>query len=339
MINNDPAKNPVTSNWNKVFLNYCDVSKRHPQLHCLRLLLKTSQLRRLKRHLHPHLSSPNPLTFSANPSPAPPQGGSYAGAVDAQLSNGNFYRGRYILDAVYDTLLSTPSFNMASATSLIIKGCSAGGLAVYLHADYVADKVRAVAPAARVVAAPGAGFFLDTPGFDGNYHYRANYQWVFANMNTSGSINSACVAAQQPGEEWRCYCAQYNLPFIKTPLFIDNSLHDAWQAGNVMALPCNPGSCKDNATEAAVVSYLKGFRMTMINALAPVVSSAKHGGFLQSCFVHVVEDVDSSYDNVMVANGVGVKANQWETLLAWWTGNKNFAGLAVDGDLGSNPTC
>ena len=98
-----------------------------------------------------------------------------------------FYRGSYILDVsaharparvddeqphpptpprppppheqgVYDTLLS--QHGLASAATVVVSGCSAGGLAVFLHVDHLAAKVRAANPGARVLGAPGAGFFL-----------------------------------------------------------------------------------------------------------------------------------------------------------------------------------
>lgn len=260
-------------------------------------------------------------------------GGSYAGSVVAPVPVSGktiYYRGRYILDAVYATLAA--QFNLGAATRLVIKGCSAGGLAVYLHADYIASLVRRVAPTAEVLAAPGAGLFLDVPGFDGNYHYRANYAWVFSAMNTSGSVNAACIAATPPADAARCYNAAYTLPFVTTPFFISNSLADAWQAGNIMALPCNPGSC--GANEAAVEAYLANFRAAMISALAPVASSKRHGGFLQSCFVHVVEDIDGSFNGVAINN-----ATQSQTFAAWLAQDGSDARIQIDGLWGSNPSC
>jgi hypothetical protein len=118
-------------------------------------------------------------------------GASYAGNVQDPVAVGSstlYYRGIHILDAIYTELLGSQGLDKAS--TVVVKGCSAGGLAVYLHADYLADKIHAVNPAVTVVSSPGAGLFLDWPGFDGKYHYRANYQWVFANAN---------ITPQRPG--------------------------------------------------------------------------------------------------------------------------------------------
>ena len=261
-------------------------------------------------------------------------GGSYAGSVVAPVSVSGkqiYYRGRYILDAVYATLAA--QLGLGSATRLVVKGCSAGGLAVYLHADYIASLMRTIAPGATVLAAPGAGLFLDVPGFDGQFHYRSNYDWVFSAMNVSGSVNSACIAATPPAEAARCYNAAYTIPFISTPLFVSNSLADAWQAGNIMALPCNPGSCGDKGKEAAVEAYLATFRSQMISALAPVVGRRDSGGFLQSCFVHVVEDV-GAFATVKIAN-----TTQSQAFAAWLMQSGDDARRRIDGLWSSNPTC
>lgn len=113
-------------------------------------------------------------------------------------------------------------------------------------------------------------------------NYLANYQWVASAMNTTTNVNAGCVAyySAQPGDQlWKCFTAPYTLPFIKTPLFVANSLADAWQASNIMAFPCNPtqpGSCN-----ASAIAYLDSFRQAMVDQLAPVLESETHGAFLQ----------------------------------------------------------
>ena len=57
--------------------------------------------------------------------------------------NGLRYRGRANLDAVLDNLLTQQ--HMSSASDVLITGGSAGGLAVYLHADHIAGRLPATA--------------------------------------------------------------------------------------------------------------------------------------------------------------------------------------------------
>eukprot|EP01116_Phalansterium_solitarium_P002518 TRINITY_DN12574_c0_g1_i1.p1 TRINITY_DN12574_c0_g1~~TRINITY_DN12574_c0_g1_i1.p1 ORF type:complete len:428 (-),score=116.14 TRINITY_DN12574_c0_g1_i1:145-1350(-) len=259
-------------------------------------------------------------------------GGSYSGSLSTPVSvNGQtiYYRGRYILDAVYDQLYA---LGLKRAKTVVVKGCSAGGLAAYLHADYIRARVAAVNPAARVLAAPGAGFFLDVASYAGPHIYTPNYQWVFEAMNASGSVNDACVASYGPaGQAWKCFIAPYVLPFIKTPLFVSNSLGDQWQLYNIMNLGCNP---PDNNCNASQLAYFNNFRVQMIGLLAPVLESPANGAFLQECCVHVVEDVDGSWNGVLVQN-----QTQAQTFGAWLNDSTSFSSKAVDGPWNTNPTC
>jgi hypothetical protein len=246
-----------------------------------------------------------------------------------------FYRGRFILDAIYDDLFSQHS--LGSADTVLVSGCSAGGLAVYVNIEHVEARIKAVNPATRVLGVPGAGFFMgEARPFSGS-GYLANYQWVFENQNVSGSLNSGCMAARSAtNDQWRCFIANETLPFTKTPLFISNSLTDAWQAGAIMGLGCNPAS--SSSCSAAQMAYIADFRAQMLTALAPVLAPGSiHGGFLQGCFVHVVEDVGGFNSRPLVQN-----QTQAQTLAAWIGGAGAPAGLpAVVGTFPpwSNPTC
>ena len=71
---------------------------------------------------------------------------------------------------------------MSKSKQVILKGSSAGGLATYLHADYFGSKLP---PTTRFVAAPGAGFFLDAPSYDGPYLFTPHYETAFKLQNAS----------------------------------------------------------------------------------------------------------------------------------------------------------
>jgi hypothetical protein len=89
---------------------------------------------------------------------------------------------------------------------------------------------------------PDAGFFLDhntsagesastiqLSRFDqthlcsGQPYYTPLYRTVASmqNVTVPGSVNDACLAHYTPtGDTWRCFMAQYTLPFITTPFFM-----------------------------------------------------------------------------------------------------------------------
>ena len=72
-----------------------------------------------------------------------------------------------------------------AATEVVLSGCSAGGLAVYLQADYVASFLP---KATRLVAVPDSGYFSAKGSFEGSMRNAATR---FFDMDT----NAACHAA------------------------------------------------------------------------------------------------------------------------------------------------
>ena len=266
-------------------------------------------------------------------------GDSLAGAAEAPIAinatSSFYFRGRYILDGALDTLLS--SHGLAAAPVVVYKGCSAGGMAVFLSADRVRARVLAANPAALFLAAPGAGAILHTPAIDGTFPLDPQLQWLWATANMSGSAAPACLAAH-PGAGHMCFYPQVSLPYTATPLFVSNSLADLAQASAVMGLNCTPttpGSCS-----AAQLAYLNEFRVAMLAGLAPVLASDAGGAWLPECFVHVLENDDYEWSRVVV-----VGQTQRDTFAAWFAARSGGApppgvfAKAVDGGWGSNPTC
>ena len=127
-----------------------------------------------------------------------------------------WFRGRRILDAVLETLRQ-PQYDLTKATDVLLTGCSAGGLATYLHTDYVGAHLRKIAPALRrFKAAPDAGFFLMQPNAEGLPVYPDQMREIFLLSNASGGVNAACIAAQTEGQEHLCNFAENNYPHLFT---------------------------------------------------------------------------------------------------------------------------
>ena len=107
-------------------------------------------------------------------------GTSYTGSVLGSVPVGAeniTYRGRYIRDALVAHLAS--AHGLATATDVIVGGCSAGGLTVYLNLDALAGQVQALSPGVSVRGLADAGFFLDAPDFKGNPYRTPLFQWGF----------------------------------------------------------------------------------------------------------------------------------------------------------------
>ena len=115
-----------------------------------------------------------------------------------------------------------PAQGLGKATEVIFTGGSAGGLAVYLHADFVATQLP---PGIKYRALGGAGFFLDHPSITGAPVIHDQFVNAFALWNSSSGVNDACIKGN-PGREWRCIFAQYTWPYITSRFFVMEGMYD-----------------------------------------------------------------------------------------------------------------
>ena len=273
-----------------------------------------------------------------------------------------YYRGARVLRATLAALLSAagPGAGMpslAAAPRLLVSGSSAGGLTTYLHIDEIAAAVRAANPAADVRAVPEVGFFIDGASIWKNQHIMTD---VFARVadfqNVTGgapeNVNAACVAAMPAAQRWRCFMAQYTLPYIRTPLYIVNSMHDEWQAQNVLApntitlpavttyaafAPCiKTPTTGCNATQAG---QWTGYAAQFLDALAaaraatPAPYAAQHGGVITSCPIHT-----TLIGGLAHRIEVGGKS-LYTHIVEWMSGTSAQDAFAIDVAYPGNPTC
>lgn len=128
-FSDDPTINPMMWNWTKVYLPYCECCSGHSiYLHAFFFVA----IILLYAHTPPSLMhTPRPLPTTLH---LPGDGGSQTGDLTAPVSVGSetiYYRGKRILNAMIPALKTR---GLASATDLVISGCSAGGLSTFLHA-------------------------------------------------------------------------------------------------------------------------------------------------------------------------------------------------------------
>ena len=241
-----------------------------------------------------------------------------------------YFRGRAILDASVGKLMA---MGLANASEVIWKGCSAGGLSVFLHADYV----RSLLPnSTRFVAMPDGGLFMDLPSWNGQPTYTPHYQWVAASQNVTANVNAACVKHYSAtNESWRCFMAQYTLPFITTPLYITQDLDDIWQMENIGALPSDCLTFPPRARcSSDQIAYLHRFRYQMLAALEPIFASApENGGFFTTCLNHCHQNRVPMWTRELVSGQSLVKS-----FASWYYGGA-LQTIVIDDQLGLNPTC
>ena len=253
-------------------------------------------------------------------------GNSFSGNRDAPVSvtglDGGvkklYFRGRRIIDESLKALAA--HYGLGTARHVLLTGCSAGGLATYLHADYVHAQLRKLAPTmSKYKAAPISGFFLQHATVDGRPVYATEMRQIFALANSTHGLNDACVAAQPAGKEWLCNFAQHSYAYTTSDIFVLNSALDSWQIPCIYTSELTPGypqqTVRDNgscgskplhwhscaadpeqcspAQIGSMNKYISDFEGVM--ASAATYAKAGNGAFVHSCSTHCEAQSDAFF--------------------------------------------
>lgn len=199
-------------------------------------------------------------------------GGSFTGDATTTQPQQLYFYGLGIREAVVASLKETYGFN--SATDIVVGGCSAGGLAAYLHVDWYAQQV----PKARARGLPDSGFFLDgNYSRDGKPDYEGHMANLYQFMNSAAGMSTACTSKLG----YKCLFALHALPYISTPVFALNSAYDATMGNG----QCGHSGITFNWDIASSVNacgnYIRGLVRTLLKSPS--------GAFLDSCKHHCGE--------------------------------------------------
>lgn len=202
------------------------------------------------------------------------------------------FRGRRILAAVLRRLASA-SFGLAAGAEVLLTGCSAGGLAALLQADYV----RSLLPGAvaKYKVAPCSGFFQAHGNARGTPVWESQMQGVALMQNLSQYSPSACLSTMPEQHQWRCVLPSYALRFVQAPVFLLDSVLDSWQLACILhSLPIvDPhaevhftSQCKKVPERIAYVkkNWVPDFCEAVITSQA--VTNRRNGVFITSIRSH-----------------------------------------------------
>ena len=234
-------------------------------------------------------------------------GGSFAGDHRLRTAEGTLhFRGRRILRATIERLRSF-GLGATPGTEVLLTGCSAGGLGVYLNADFI----RGLLPptVSKFKAMAGSGFMLDHPNADGVDVIGQQMAAVYHMQRLESASSPACLSEQVSAQErWRCILAEQAARFIESDLFILDSSIDEWQllctltaqpAGNATLYmdrcgalwPCLSSGWGSplagcSATQLRAVQAYGSAFVARIRATA-TMEKPRNGGFISSCHTHV----------------------------------------------------
>jgi len=219
-------------------------------------------------------------------------GGSFTGNISSS-SPLLYFHGLQIREAVVNSLRA--NYGLNSATDIVIGGCSAGGLAAYLHVDWYSQKQ----PSATTRGLIDSGFFLDgNYSRDGVPDYEARMNNIYNFMNSKASIKSTCN--EKLG--YKCLFAYHMIPYITSPIFILNSAYDATMADGA----CGYSGINFNWNDAATVNGCANYIRSLMKSLVVPPSAV----FLDSCKHHCGE-----WNSIMISGQTSSSAFKiWYTM-------------------------
>jgi len=177
------------------------------------------------------------------------------------------WRGKHVLHGgITDLLLNR---GLAKATDVVVSGCSAGGLATFLHCDTWSERILTEGNmGAKVVCVPDSGLFLD---YEGPPKYHSGMTWAFHQQNSSSGVDATCISSENPTSN--CMFAEHTMKHISTPTFPLQSEYDSWQTGNDLG-----------STDVAKINKYGAALSTLVQN--NLLNQTQHGIFLDSCHHH-----------------------------------------------------
>ncbi|XVF50837.1 hypothetical protein PTKIN_Ptkin04bG0136000 [Pterospermum kingtungense] len=223
-------------------------------------------------------------------------GASFAG--DAKFANGTsllYFRGQKIWEAIVLDLLPR---GLENAHKALLAGCSAGGLATFLHCD----NFTRMLPNASVKCLSDGGFFLDERDVSFNHTIRSNFEDIISLQGVEKNLDHRCTLDHHK----LCFFPSYALKYITTPFFVLNSAYDTVQFHHILVPPSadvegkwnhckhDPAACNGNQ-----IAVLQGFRRDMLKALGPFLKVSQGGGtFINSCVAHCQSNLQETWFSV-----------------------------------------
>jgi len=217
--------------------------------------------------------------------------------IEPYTHNGTtlYFRGKSIVESVFDDLAAR--FALFNATEIIITGCSAGGISVYLHIDWIRQRIPAHI---KVSAAPDSGYFMDIPNYKG---FKNTTAWEVARtLHNTTFLNEKCTKGKKGADVGLCIWPSHTAKYISKdiPFYVINSLTDSYQIAHSVQLECfQQGlfvSTLQNCTKKENQAVLQ-FRKTMLSSLeSSILTSPKNGAFLISCLTHCGACLDPFWD-------------------------------------------
>ncbi|CAD8202184.1 unnamed protein product [Paramecium pentaurelia] len=200
---------------------------------------------------------------------------------DAALYNGKklYFRG----DKIVKSIIIEFYERMSKGGTVIVSGCSAGGLAAYYWVEYFRD----ILPLnVQVLGVPDSGIFIDMKSIDGTELPKLSLIEMQKLVNQEASNPNAECVQSNPNELWKCFYAQYLLRYVNVPIFIVNSLYDTASIKDLLQISCVARNSLSGCSqkERKYIEELHSSIQTVISGRRSIFRDT--GSFAPACLEH-----------------------------------------------------
>ncbi|QDZ25124.1 pectinacetylesterase-like protein [Chloropicon primus] len=242
-----------------------------------------------------------------------------------------YFQGRYIVHGVLDTL--SLKYGLLDAKTIVFGGESAGGIGSLALMDEMAESLRVMGSKAKFLGSiQGGYYFLNDDVYEGSNPPPSNYiPWgskAFPDYiefwGAEDALPAACTA-KETEDPWKCILADYNFPYLSTPVFVAEAFTDK------VVLPLHtgmPGVPPNLTVDEKKFTY--GWSLKMSASLQKnVMDHQSPGGlFAAACWTH------TSFEE-----GRLVQGTTHTDALAKWVRGDTVKLLDTCGTFLCNPTC
>jgi hypothetical protein len=197
-----------------------------------------------------------------------------------------FFRGHLVLEHLMKNLLQQT--DVGNASQVMLSGCSAGGVATILYADYI-KSFFGENKNLDFKSVSFSGFFPDAPSYENGLDVLSTLvRDVYAMQNVSSSLSPQCMEDQER-DPHLCFMSQYSYLYVKSPIYLVNSVYDAWTVENIYNITAKRWEeATDEGSRASMVEYLNERANVTYDLItrAPTWSQKSNGGFLSTCLTH-----------------------------------------------------
>jgi len=216
-------------------------------------------------------------------------GGSFAGHKPFDPNFPLYFRGKLIVDAVFEDLFELDE-RFKEAKDVVITGGSAGGMAVFLNIDRIKKRYF---PDSFVMGIPNAGYFPGTQLINAQGIHWSHEMLTMAELHgithPGGSLEGSKCLSNKAVPAW-CIFPSLIVQYIETPMFIVNSVFDSYVSQYALGIPiaCGVAGACYPPSGVHAIHQMHALRQNILSslAIAPTVVSGRSAYFTHACPTH-----------------------------------------------------